>query len=116
MAHDSHYARRRRNDAIVVDITQHPAQQRCHHDGNQHRRVNVARGQNSDDEEAEDPQQHAVRSQVTDADQRFRVSDNHTCILQSHHTNEQTDTAGDAHTQTYRNVSNHPVTNAENRQ
>ena len=116
MTHNCHYARRRRNDAIVVHITQHPAQQRRHHDRNQHRCVNVARGQNSNDEEAEDTQKYAVRSQITDAHQRFRVSDNHTCVFQPHHANEQTDTAGNTHTQTHRNVGYHPVANAENRQ
>ena len=114
MTHYCHYARWRRHDAVVVHITQHPAQQRRHHNRNQHRRVNIARGQNSDDEEAEDPQQHAVRSQVTDAHQRFGIRDNHARVFQPHHANEQADTAGDAHTQTYRNVSNHPVANAEN--
>ena len=110
------YLVRTGDDAIVVHITQHPAQQRRHHDRNQHRCVNVARGQNSNDEEAEDTQKYAVRSQITDAHQRFRVSDNHTCVFQPHHANEQTDTAGNTHTQTHRNVGYHPVANAENRQ
>ena len=113
--HRSH-ARRHGNDARVVNVTQHPAQQRGNHDRNQHRGVNIAGSQNRDNEEAKDTQQHAVGRQVADAHQGFRIGDDHAGVFQAHHTDKQADTAGDADAQANRNIGNHPVAYAENRQ
>ena len=104
------------DNAVIVNVTQHPAQQGGHYDGYQHRRMNIAGSEDRDDKEAQHAQQHVMGGQVTNADQRLRVSDDNTGIFQPHHTDEQTDTAGDTHAQADRNVSNHPVTHAENSQ
>ncbi len=106
----------RGDNAVVVYITHHPAKQRRDDDGHQHRRMNVARSENRNNKESENPQQHAVRGQVADADQRFRVSDDHAGIFQPHHADKQADAAGDAHAQADRNVGDHPVTHAEDSQ
>ena len=116
MTNNGRDARWRGNDAVIVNVAQHPAQQRGHHDGDQHRSVNVARGQNRNDKEAQHAQQYAVRSQVTDRYQSVLVRHDNAGVFQAHHTDEQTDTAGDTHTQAHRDIGNHPIAHAENRQ
>ena len=116
MSDNGHHARWRRNDTVVMNIANHPAQQRGYDDRNQHRRVNVTGRQNRDDKEAQDTEQYAVGRQVTDRHQRVFVGDDNTGVFQPHHADEQTNTAGDPHTQANRDIGNHPVTNAENRQ
>ena len=113
--HRSH-ARRRRDDPGVMHVAQHPAQQGGHNDRDQYRGVNVARRQNRDDKEAQHAQQYAVGSQMTNADQRFRIGDNHPGVFQAHHADKQADTAGDTYTQAKRNIGDHPVTYAEDGQ
>lgn len=116
MIYNCYYVRRRRNDVIVVYIIQYLVQQRRYYDRNQYRCVNVARGQNSNDEEVEDIQKYVVRSQIIDVYQRFRVSDNYICVFQFYYVNEQIDIVGNIYTQIYRNVGYYLVANAENRQ
>ena len=116
MANDRRYARRHGNDAAVVNVTQHPAQQSGDHDRNQHRRVDVAGSQNSNNKEAKNTQQHAMRRQVANTHQGFRVGDDNARVFQAHHTDKQADTAGDTNAQANRNIRNHPVAHAENRQ
>ena len=99
-----------------MNVAQHPAQQGGDNDGHQHRRVNITGSQDRDDKEAQHAQQHVMRGQVTDAHQRIRVRHDNAGVFQPHHTDEQTDTAGDAHAQAHGNVCNHPVTHAENGQ
>ena len=57
-----------------------------------------------------------MRGQITDRNQRVLVRDDNARIFQAHHADEQPDTAGDTHTQAHRDIGNHPVTHAENRQ
>ena len=78
--------------------------------------MNIAGGQDRNDEEAQHAQQHVMRGQMTNAHQRFRVRNDHTGVFQPHHTDEQTNTAGNTHAQAHRNVRDHPVTYAENGQ
>lgn len=53
---------------------------------------------------------------MTNADQRFRVSDDNPGIFQTHHADKQADTAGDTDAQAHRNIGDHPVAYTENRQ
>ncbi len=53
---------------------------------------------------------------MTNADQRFRIGDNHPGVFQAHHADKQADTAGNTYTQAKRNIGDHPVTYAEDGQ
>lgn len=46
---------RRGDNAVVVYIAHHPAKQRRDDDGHQHRRMNVARSENRNNKESENP-------------------------------------------------------------
>ena len=116
MANHRCNARRSGNNTGVVNITQNPAQQRRNDDGNQYRSMNVTGSENSDNKEAENPQQHAVGGQVADAHQGVFICDNHAGIFQPHHADKQPNTAGDPHAQADGNIGDHPVAYAENSQ
>ena len=75
--------------------------------------MNITRCQDSDNKESEHAQQHAVGSQVADADQRVLVRHDNAGVLQAHHADKQPDTAGDTHAQAHRDIGNHPVAYAE---
>ncbi|MNP17714.1 hypothetical protein D3C76_1101530 [compost metagenome] len=116
MANHGGHTRWCRDNAVVMHVAQHPAQQGGHNNRHQNCSVNITRGQNRNDKEAQHAQQYAVRGQVADAHQGILVRDDDTGVFQTHHADEQTDTAGDTHAQAHRDIGNHPVTHAENGQ
>ncbi len=76
----------------------------------------AARRQNSDNKEAERTEQDAVRSQITYGGDGIGIRYNDTGVFQPHHGDKQADTHRNANAQAQRNISNHPVAHAQQRQ
>ena len=75
--------------------------------------MDIARGQNGDNKEAQCTQHHTVIGKLTDSHQGIRVRHNNTGVFQPHHGDKQPDTTGDTDPQTQRDMGNQPVTDAQ---